>query len=103
MILSAENESFIRIVEITKPELRITRLNSSVCKREKRSNNTSIKIKIVKKSSKKIEFTDFIEVKSVVVKISNTQFPSDMSARKAIVGTKTVANIFFTLMCDLVL
>jgi hypothetical protein len=30
IILSAENESLIRMVEITKPELRITLLNSSV-------------------------------------------------------------------------
>ena len=50
---SAPKESFINIVDIMKPEFLITLLNLSVRKNEKSSNSTSIRIKIVKNSSKK--------------------------------------------------
>jgi hypothetical protein len=66
-MLSAEKDNLMRIVEITNPEFRMTLLNSSVCKNENRSSNTSIKINIVKKSSKNIVLTDLIDTEEYSV------------------------------------
>ena len=53
-IPSVPKESFINIVDMIKPELRMTLLNLSERKNENNSKSTSIKIRIVKKSAKKI-------------------------------------------------
>jgi hypothetical protein len=53
-IPSVAKDSFINIVEMIKPELRMTLLNLSERKNENKSKSTSIKIRIVKKSAKKI-------------------------------------------------
>ncbi len=58
---SIPKESLINIVEIIKPELRITRLNLSVCKSEINSSSTSVKISMVKQVSKNILLTSCIE------------------------------------------
>ena len=55
-------DNLISIVEIIKPELRITLLNLSECKNENNNNNTSTSIRIVKKSSKNILFMSLISV-----------------------------------------
>ena len=56
------NDSFTSMVEMTKPELRITLLNLSVCAKENSTSNTSTKIRTVKKSSKKMALTSKPEV-----------------------------------------
>jgi hypothetical protein len=55
-IPSVLKDSLIIIVEIIKPEFLITVLNLSECKNENSKIKTSTKIRIVKKSSKKILF-----------------------------------------------
>ena len=58
---SALKESRINIVEIRKPEFLITVLNLSVCKKENSSNNTSVRMRMVKNSLKKMLLTSFRE------------------------------------------
>ncbi|MFN3918620.1 MAG: hypothetical protein ACK4K0_12895 [Flavobacteriales bacterium] len=49
-----EKDNLIRMVEIIKPEFRITLWNSSVRKKENNNKKTSAKIKTVKNCSKKM-------------------------------------------------
>ena len=71
-IPSAPKDNLSMIVEMIKPEFRITLLKSSECKKENNKRRTSTKISIVKKSSKNT---------LLISLMSNTNIPIELKQR----------------------
>lgn len=98
VIPSTVNEIRMRMVEMINPEFRMTLWKWSVWKNEKSSRNTSVIMRILKNSSKKILLTFFSELRSdasgsMMPELQLMREYTDMQKSK---GTNAIAIHFFT-------